>query len=102
MAKGRAMQELILGVAAAFVGTFLGFWLRGFSGKTERAQLERRTVELTAELGTARADLARVQAESAARAGFEALAGEREKAVRQLSAEQEALRAELHARSAVE
>jgi DNA recombination protein RmuC len=51
---------LIAGVVAAIAGIVVGFWLRSAS---------------------ARRDLAQVQAESAARAGFEALATEREKSV---------------------
>jgi DNA recombination protein RmuC len=94
-----SMQDLILGVAASFVGIFLGFWLRGASGKVEKSQLERRAQELTEELVAARAELARSQAESSARAGFESLASEREKTINQLSAERDGLRAELHARS---
>ena len=53
------MLPLIAGVVAAIAGIVVGFWLRSAS---------------------ARRDLTQVQAESAARAGFEALATEREKA----------------------
>lgn len=64
-------------VAVAFVGVVFGFWLRAASARAEKAQLERRTEELTSELTGVRAELAKAQAESAARAGFESLAGER-------------------------
>jgi DNA recombination protein RmuC len=92
------MQELSLGVAAAFVGIFIGFLLRSVSSKSERTQLERRIQELTAELSTAKSDLAKAQSESAVRAGFESVASEREKTISQLISEREALRAELQAK----
>ena len=57
---GELMLPLIAGVVAAIAGILVGFWLRSAS---------------------AHRDLAQVQAESAARAGFEALANEREKTV---------------------
>ena len=75
------MQGLIGALVAAFAGIVLGFWLRAASNKAEKAQLERRTAELADEVAAARTELARVQAESAARAGFESLAAEREKTI---------------------
>ena len=96
------MQGLIGGIVAAFVGIFLGFWLRAVSGKAEKTQLERRTQELTQELAAARAELFKAQAESAARAGFESLAAERERSITQLSAEREKLRDDLRAKSSAE
>jgi DNA recombination protein RmuC len=96
------MQELILGVAAAFVGILLGFWLRSASGKTEKVQREQRTQELAAELGSVRIELMKAQAESAARAGFESLAAERERTISQLGAERDGLRTEMQARNALE
>jgi len=53
-------------------------------------------------LSAARAELVKVQAESAARAGFESLATERERTVSQLAAERDGLRADLQAKGAVE
>jgi DNA recombination protein RmuC len=96
------MQGLIGGIVAAFVGIILGFWLRGASGKAERTQLERRAQELADELSAARSELAKAQAESAARAGFESLAAEREKAIGRLTAERDGFRGESQAQSAVE
>ena len=64
------MEPWIAGVVAAFVGILVGFWLRGSLAGTRVKQLE-------GDLSAARAELARAQAESAARAGFEALAAER-------------------------
>ena len=69
------MQALMAGIAAAFAGIVLGFWLRTNSAKAEKEQLERRAGELAAELAGVRGELAQAQAESAARAGFESLAG---------------------------
>jgi DNA recombination protein RmuC len=93
------MQDLILGVAAAFIGILVGFWLRTASAKAEKVLLEKRIQEQTGELVTSRAELAQAQAESAARAGFESLAAEREKTIAQLTAEREGLRKELKAES---
>ena len=89
------MQALIAGVVAAFVGVFFGFWLRGSSAKAEKAQSDRRAEEMAAELASVRAALAQVQAESAARAGFESLAGERSRSIAQMAAERDGLRAEI-------
>jgi len=100
--KGKAMQNLVLGVAAAFIGILLGFWLKVASGKAEKAQLERRTQELAGELTAVRAELAQSQGESAARAGFESLATERDKAIGRLETERDGLRAELQAKAVTE
>jgi len=96
------MQALVGGIVAAFVGIVLGFWLRGASGKSEMTQRERRAQELTEELSVARAELLKAQAESAARAGFESLATERERTISQLAAERDGLRGDLQAKAAVE
>ncbi|MGA2216731.1 MAG: DNA recombination protein RmuC [Terracidiphilus sp.] len=95
------MQALVGGIAL-IVGILLGFWLKLVSGKAEKAQLERRSEELTAELAGVRAELTKAQAESGARAGFESLAVEREKTIAQLAAERDGLRADLQAKGAVE
>ena len=99
------MQALIAGIVAAFVGIFVGFWLRSTSAKTEKAQtdqLAQRNRELTGELAGQRNELSRIQAESAARAGFESLAHERENSIRYLHLEREALQQSLNAKSQVE
>ncbi|MGA9670498.1 MAG: DNA recombination protein RmuC [Terracidiphilus sp.] len=95
------MQALIGGIAL-IAGVLVGFWLKLVSGKAEKAQLERRGQELTVELAGVRAELAKAQAESGARAGFESLATEREKVIAQLAAERDGLRADLQAKGAVE
>jgi DNA recombination protein RmuC len=96
------MQALIAGIAAAFVGIVLGFWLRAASAKAERSQLERRAQELTSDLNAVRGELAQAQSESAARAGFESLAAERVKTIGQLAAERDGLRAELQVKTEAE
>ena len=99
------MQALIAGIVAAFVGIFVGFWLRSTTAKAEKAQtdqLAQRNRELTGELAAQRSELTRIQAESAARAGFESLAHERENSIRQLHLEREALQQSLNAKSQVE
>ncbi|MDR3750524.1 MAG: DNA recombination protein RmuC [Terracidiphilus sp.] len=93
------MQSLIAVVVAAFVGILVGFWLRTASAKAEKAQLERHAQDLAGELSAVRAELAQSQAESSARAGFESLAGERERTLQQLTAEREGLRQELKSES---
>jgi len=96
------MQTLIAGLAAAFVGILVGFWLRSTSAKAEKDQIERRNQELNNELTLARRELAQAQADSVGRAGFESLAIEREKNVRQLVAERDELQKALEAKSEVE
>ncbi len=79
------MLTLIVGAVAAIVGILVGFWLRGTSAQRE--------------LSAAKSDLARVNAESAARAGFEALAAEREKTIARISTDAEKVGAELKDKS---
>lgn len=73
------MLPLIAIAVAAIAGILVGFWLRGASARAEHAQLASRADELSRILDATKAELAQVQAESASRAGFQALAGEREK-----------------------
>jgi DNA recombination protein RmuC len=75
------MLPSIAAVVAAIAGILVGFWLRGKSARAENAQLEMRTAELTRNLETAKAELSQTQAESASRAGYQALATERENAL---------------------
>jgi len=89
------MQGVIGGVVAAFVGILVGFWLRGASSKAEKAQREQRAQELAAELAGTRAALTQAHAESAARAGFESLANERDRTIGQLAGERDALQNKL-------
>jgi len=100
------MQTLIAALAAAFIGILVGFWLHSTSAKAEKAQTEQRNAqrnqELSSELTLVRRELAQAQADSVARAGFESLAVERERNVRQAVAERDELQKSLEARSAVE
>jgi DNA recombination protein RmuC len=96
------MQAWIAAVIAAFAGIVVGFWLRSTSAKAEKGQLENRSVELANELAALRRELALAQADTAARAGFEALAGERREAIERLAGERDELQKSLHARARVE
>jgi DNA recombination protein RmuC len=121
------MQVLIVAAIAVAVGGFFGYWLgkalaqaeSRLLGKSltvleaEKTLMEKRAQELTGELAGVRAELTQTQGESAARAGFESLAGEREKMIGQLAAEREksisqlaaerdGLRAELKAKGEAE
>jgi DNA recombination protein RmuC len=93
------MQTLIVGLVAAFAGILVGFWLRSTSAKAEKVQLERRNQELMSELGVVRRESAQIQVDSSARAGFESLAAEREKGLREAAVERDGLRAELQSRA---
>jgi DNA recombination protein RmuC len=75
------MVPLIAAVIAAIAGILVGFWLRGKSARTENAQLEMRVAELARNLDAMKTELIQTQADSAARAGFQALATERENAL---------------------
>jgi DNA recombination protein RmuC len=81
------MQALVVGAVAVIAGILLGYWLRSHSAKGEMAQLEQRNAEQAQDLSSARNDLARAQADLVTRAGFEALAAEREKTADSLRAE---------------
>jgi DNA recombination protein RmuC len=103
------MLALAVGIIAILLGVLVGFWLRDASGRSEKDQLTLRVQELAgelnagrAELGSVRAELARTQAESAAKNAFEALAGERERALGQLAAERDGVRGELAALASAE
>jgi DNA recombination protein RmuC len=92
------MPGLIAGVVAAFVGILVGFWLRHSLAKWEKERLERRVQEQASELIAVRGELAQAQGESAGRAGFASLAGERAKTIAQLTTEKDGLREELRAK----
>ena len=75
------MLAIVMGVLAGLVvGTVAGFWLRG------------------RELGAAKIEIERLRQESAARAGFEAVAAERAATIAQMNGERERLRAEMQGR----
>jgi DNA recombination protein RmuC len=89
------MQGVIAGIVAAFVGILVGFWLRHSIAKWERQRLERRVEEQAIEITSVRGELTQAQGESAGRAGFASLAGERAKTIVQLTSEKDGLREEL-------
>ena len=96
------MVALIIAAAAALAGIVLGFWLKGTSEKAEKAQLENRCAEQGRDLAAVRADLVKAQTDAAARAGFEALAAERNRTIEQLNAEQEKLRSAMQGNAQTE
>jgi DNA recombination protein RmuC len=103
------MLALVVGVVAALLGTLIGFWLRSSSAGPEkmlleqsRLDLEQRNREQAELLKSAQTALAQTQAESAARAGFESLAREREARIVQVAADADGLRVELQAKAAIE
>jgi DNA recombination protein RmuC len=83
------MQTWIAALVATFAGIAIGYWLRSVAAKTEKAQLDRRLQELSAEVVEVRRNLAQAQSDTVARAGFESLAAEREKTIQRLNAERE-------------
>jgi DNA recombination protein RmuC len=93
------MQTLIAGLVAAFVGILVGFWLRSTFAKAEKAPFEQRNLELAGELESVRRELVQIRADSAARAGFESLAAEREKRLSQAADERDTLRVELKSKT---
>jgi len=96
------MSALIAGAVAAVVGILIGFVLRGLQANSERAQGDKRLLELTAQLEAAQTAHSLALAESARLAGFQLLADERARSLAQLAAERETLRAELQLKSASE
>jgi len=96
------MQAWIAGVVAAVVGVVLGYLVKAASSKAGKADGDRRIQELLGELIGVRAEVSRIQTESATRAGFESLAVERERTAARLAEEQDRLREELRAKGEVE
>lgn len=82
------MLGLVAAIAAAAVGIVVGFLLRNSSAGADKARLDEAQ--------------AQSRKEAAARAGFESLAGERERALAQMAAELAGVREELQAKSATE
>jgi DNA recombination protein RmuC len=92
------MEAFLVGFAA-LAGILLGFWLRSTDVNAEKALLQQRNRELETSLSAARDELAQSRAESNARAGFEALAQEREKNATEMAAERDKLRDEVQAKT---
>jgi DNA recombination protein RmuC len=95
------MEAFLVGFAA-LAGILLGFWLRSTDVNAEKALLQQRIRELETGLGTAHDELAQSRADLNARAGFEALAQEREKNAAEIAAERDKLRTDLEAKADVE
>ena len=85
------MQTWIAALIAALAGVALGYWLRSAAAKTEKAQLDRRLQELTAEVAELRSNLSQAQSDSIARAGHESLATERATIIQRLTTGHEEL-----------
>ena len=99
------MQALIAGIIAAFVQELSsGFWLRSHrqSGKSADGPACRAQPRIDRRACRQRSELARIQSESAARAGFESLAQERERALRDATQERETLKADIQSRASHE
>jgi DNA recombination protein RmuC len=88
------MQALIA-VVAIITGVLLGFWIRAISTRRELALLDQRDRESIDALAALQKQLTQSQAESAARAGFESLAAERDKTIDRLTDERNQLRTAL-------
>ena len=91
-------MEALIPAIAALAGILLGYWLRNVLANKEKQQTDVRLGELNANLGDVKAELAQALKLAADRAGFESLAGEREKSVEQLTGDRDSLRTELQFR----
>lgn len=103
------MLEAVIAAVAIVLGFFLGFVVRGRAAAGEKALLAQQAADaaqalLAAQAGNdqLRSQVAQVQAESNARAGFQALAAEREATIGQLTKERDDLRAQLDAKAETE
>jgi DNA recombination protein RmuC len=90
-------MQAVIPVLAVIIGFILGFWLRSNSGKTEKAQSEQRSRESADALASVQAQLAKTQAESSARAGFELLSAERQSTIDRVTSERNQVSSELQA-----
>jgi DNA recombination protein RmuC len=94
-----AILFTLVAVIVLLAGIALGYWVRANSARSEKDLLDQHNRELSDALNALRCQLTQSQVESAARAGYESLATERQKAIERLTTERETLRAELHASS---
>lgn len=92
-------MQIVMGLAILALGIVVGYLLWAVAAKARQAQIDAIAAERDRQLAALRDELNRVKDESALRAGFESLAVEREKRIGQMSAEMEALRAGLTAKS---
>jgi DNA recombination protein RmuC len=94
-----AVAALLAGIV---IGIFVGFSLRNSLAKQERANLEHSKEQLSTALNAAGNEVRQLREESAARAGFESLAGERQKTIERFNEEKSALRDDLRAKTEAE
>jgi DNA recombination protein RmuC len=90
-------MQVLIAIFSLVAGILLGFVIRSNSAKRESTLLEQRNREAIEALGTLQKQLAQAQAESAARAGFESLAAERDKTITRLASERDGIRTESQA-----
>jgi len=95
-------MQAVIAVVALLVGILLGFLIRANSAKSEKALLGKQLSDNAEALAASQRQLAQAQSESAARAGFESLATEREKTIAQLRTANEGLRGQIDANAATE
>jgi len=86
------MLEAVIAAGALVVGFLLGFAVRGRAAAAEKALLEQKAADAAQASAAVQRQLADAQAESNARAGFQALAGEREVMIGQRTKERDDLR----------
>ncbi|HEY1160913.1 MAG TPA: DNA recombination protein RmuC [Terracidiphilus sp.] len=87
---------------AAIAGFALGFWLKSILARARTLHLEQDNGKLSAELNELKQELTQAKAESGSRAGFEALAAERQGAIVRLETERNTLREELRVKTGAE
>ena len=90
-------MQVLIAVLSLVAGILLGFFIRSNSAKRESVLLEQRNREAMDALGAIQKQLAQAQSESAARAGFESLAAERDKTIARLASERDAMHVESQA-----
>jgi DNA recombination protein RmuC len=88
-------MQAVFAAIAILAGIALGYWIRSNSAKAEKALLDQRNREGADAIALLQTRLAETQAESAARAGFESVAAEREKTIGLMTTEREFARKEL-------
>lgn len=89
-------------LAGIVIGIFVGFSLRNSLAKQERANLEHSKEQLSTALNAAGAEVKQLREESAGRAGFESLAGERQKTIERFNEERSDLFSQLRAKTEAE
>src|SRR5579863_10217849 len=91
------MMQAILSVAAVVAGILVGVWIRSRFAQSEKSHLDQRNRESLDVATALRSELAMAQGEATRRAGFEALAAERERTIAALVAERDSVRWDLGA-----